>query len=361
MAKLYNLAGMTTTTTGTGTITLGSAIYGHLTFAQAGIANNDTVTYAIKDGENSEIGRGVYTSSGTTLTRTVLRSTNSNAALNLSGSAEVFITPAAEDFNEIDAELALRLRFDAAQSLTPTQQAQAIANLGIVTPAPPLFNLLDDAGRFAGSPEPKGPIVSSFVSPGNFAPYNGAVFSQGHKYIFDNTTYGGTAGALGSDALALIDKLKSTTNARRYSPEWYVLNIAVGAGTDAALVEGGVTHYLVATNTGVVTPARFTLNFYVRCLSGSAAINVGLTQACYRDALLVTGGFLISDASGWVQVTNQFNYNVQTYNQYSFSLLGLYASPGSQVRLALPTVYPGHYDVTAAGMLGCVASLRGWR
>lgn len=97
MAKLYNLAGMSTTTTGTGTITLGSAMYGHLTFAQAGVGNGDTVTYAIKDGAASEIGRGVYTSSGTTLTRTVLKSTNSDAAISLSGSAEVFITPAAED------------------------------------------------------------------------------------------------------------------------------------------------------------------------------------------------------------------------------------------------------------------------
>lgn len=97
MAKLYNLARMATATTGTGTITLGSAVSGHLSFAAAGAANGDTVTYAIEDGLSSEIGRGVYTSSGTTLTRSVLRSTNSNTAINLSGSAQVFITAAAED------------------------------------------------------------------------------------------------------------------------------------------------------------------------------------------------------------------------------------------------------------------------
>lgn len=98
MAKLYNLARMTTATTGTGTITLGSAASGYLTFANAGVQNGDTVTYAIVDGSNREIGRGVYTSSGTTLTRNVLKSTNSNTAINLSGTAEVFITAAAEDF-----------------------------------------------------------------------------------------------------------------------------------------------------------------------------------------------------------------------------------------------------------------------
>lgn len=100
MAKLYNLARMTTTTTGTGTITLGSAVAGYLTFAQAGVANGDVVDYAIKDGNDSEIGTGTYTSSGTTLTRTVTKSTNSNAAINLSGAAEVFITPRAETLND---------------------------------------------------------------------------------------------------------------------------------------------------------------------------------------------------------------------------------------------------------------------
>jgi hypothetical protein len=102
MAKLYNLARMTTATTGTGTITLGSAVSSYLSFASSGVQNGDTVTYAIVDGSNREIGRGVYTSSGTTLTRTVLTSTNSNNAISLSGSAEVFITAAAQDFDAIN-------------------------------------------------------------------------------------------------------------------------------------------------------------------------------------------------------------------------------------------------------------------
>lgn len=96
MAKLYNLARMTTTTTGTGTITLGSAVAGYLTFAQAGAQDGEVVDYAIKDGNDSEIGTGTYTSSGTTLTRTVTKSTNSDSPINLSGAAEVFITPRAE-------------------------------------------------------------------------------------------------------------------------------------------------------------------------------------------------------------------------------------------------------------------------
>jgi hypothetical protein len=97
MAKLYNLARMSTATTGTGTITLGSAISGFLTFAGAGVADGETVSYGISDGANSEVGTGVYTASGTTLTRSVTKSTNSDAAINLSGNAQVFITARAED------------------------------------------------------------------------------------------------------------------------------------------------------------------------------------------------------------------------------------------------------------------------
>lgn len=90
---------MTTATTGTGTITLGSAVSGYLTFALAGVQDGDVIDYAIKDGSNSEIGTGTYTSSGTTLTRSVTKSTNSNAAISLSGTAEVFISPRAETLN----------------------------------------------------------------------------------------------------------------------------------------------------------------------------------------------------------------------------------------------------------------------
>jgi len=75
MGLLYNLARMTTATTGTGTITLSSAVSGYLTFALAGVNNGDVISYAINDGANSEIGTGTYTSAGTTLTRTVTKST----------------------------------------------------------------------------------------------------------------------------------------------------------------------------------------------------------------------------------------------------------------------------------------------
>ena len=71
----------TTTTTGTGAVTLGGAYTGFQTFS-AGIGNANSTYYTIANvltGE-WEVGIGTYTSSGNTLSRdTVLASSNSGS------------------------------------------------------------------------------------------------------------------------------------------------------------------------------------------------------------------------------------------------------------------------------------------
>jgi hypothetical protein len=97
---LYNLVKMTTATTGSGTITLGSAVGTFRSFATAGVPDGALVRYAIADPglapTQREYGTGVYTASGTTLTR-VLGGSSTGALLNLSGAAHVAITVMAED------------------------------------------------------------------------------------------------------------------------------------------------------------------------------------------------------------------------------------------------------------------------
>jgi hypothetical protein len=97
VCRLYDRVGVSTATTGAGTVTLGAAISNaYFTFANAGVQDQDTVRYVIDDGNDFEIGEGVYTASGTTLTRaTVIRSNvagvQGTSKLSLSGSATVRI------------------------------------------------------------------------------------------------------------------------------------------------------------------------------------------------------------------------------------------------------------------------------
>ena len=84
----------TSTTAGTGTLTLAGAMYGFQSFAAIG--NGNTTYYAIYDNSTGdwEVGIGTYTTSGTTLSRTtVLASSNAGTLVSFSSaSKEVFVT-----------------------------------------------------------------------------------------------------------------------------------------------------------------------------------------------------------------------------------------------------------------------------
>jgi hypothetical protein len=83
----------TTSTTGTGTVTLsGTAPTGFQTFTNA-MTDGDKTYYQITNGTDWEIGLGTYASAGNTLARTtVYESSNSNNAVNFtSGSKDVFM------------------------------------------------------------------------------------------------------------------------------------------------------------------------------------------------------------------------------------------------------------------------------
>jgi hypothetical protein len=87
---------VTSTTTGTGTFTLGSAVAGFQDFSVIGDGN--TTYYVITNNVDWEVGLGTYTASGTTLSRdSILESSNSNNAVNWgAGIKNVFVTYPAE-------------------------------------------------------------------------------------------------------------------------------------------------------------------------------------------------------------------------------------------------------------------------
>jgi hypothetical protein len=129
MPDVFNRAKMTTATTGTGTITLGSAVLAYQSFASAGVTNGAVVHYTIEDGTAWEIGTGTYTAAGTTLSRSLVQS-STGSLLNLSGSAQIFITAPASAIRDLD-------------SVAP---ATARTNLGLGTGDSPQFTGLTLTG-----------------------------------------------------------------------------------------------------------------------------------------------------------------------------------------------------------------------
>ena len=96
----------TTTTTGTGTLTLGGAVTGFETFA-AGVGNSNTTYYAVTlpGTAEFEVGLGTLSSDSSTIARsTVISSSNSDSAVNFSaGTKTIFCTIPASKSVFLDA------------------------------------------------------------------------------------------------------------------------------------------------------------------------------------------------------------------------------------------------------------------
>jgi len=112
-----------TTTTGTGTLTLGGTKSGYQQFAAVGDGNTTYYTIVAENGD-WESGIGTYTSSGTTLARTtVLSSSNSNSLVNFAaGTKEVFSSQPAGRAVAVDT-LATSTSLGTSNLLAPSQNA----------------------------------------------------------------------------------------------------------------------------------------------------------------------------------------------------------------------------------------------
>jgi hypothetical protein len=115
----------TTTTTGTGSVTLLGAVTGYQTFAVVG--NSNTTYYCIADqgGANWEVGIGQYSTTGPTLARTtVLSSSNSGSLVNFTaGTKTVFVTyPSEKSVNQdsLNTVTVPQLAVNSITSITPT-------------------------------------------------------------------------------------------------------------------------------------------------------------------------------------------------------------------------------------------------
>lgn len=120
MAKVADRTACSTTTTGTGTLTIGSALTNYRSFSDAVTAGDLTdggsVSYCETDNAgNWEVWTGVYTVAGTTLTKVTLHASSTGSAINWgAGSKDVFSTPS----NDILALLNEAQTWTAAQTFS---------------------------------------------------------------------------------------------------------------------------------------------------------------------------------------------------------------------------------------------------
>ena len=232
---------------------------------------------------------------------------------------------------------------------------------------PPLaapFNLLKDAGRFAGSPEPRSATATSFAAPSYFLPVNGSTFAQGPKFIFNNNDYGGSAGVLDADVDALVSRLKDAVNPsfRRYGVEFYLMEVTAGAGTATALTVGSTTYYICMTNTNAPVPAQMSINFHILVKSGAVALMYNADESTlHLDGTPHTSHQALGPGDGWKQVTRLANRNPRQFVGYNNILKRLYATPGTIFYIAAPFFTPGHVPISPGLLYGVVPSLEVWR
>lgn len=202
MAVLRNIARVYTPTVGVGVLTLGAAVQGYKTFIQAGCVNGEVVTYGIHDFNAagnliaSEVGRGTYNAIFNTLARTtVLASTNADAALNLSGNAQVFITAIAEDFDHtasiLNVGVNTHVQIDAHLASVANPHATTAAQVG----APALVNP-SVVGNFVSFSNVTGGQQDSGVSAASFQPIDATLTTLSALADVTGFLYNNGAGVL---------------------------------------------------------------------------------------------------------------------------------------------------------------------
>lgn len=269
MAKLVNRAKMSVSgAPGTGPITLGTAASGFMSFAVAGVSDGDIIAYVVEDASNTwEIGYGTYSATGPTLTRTTITaSSNSNAAINATSAAVVFVAPLAADL-----QTAAFLPIAAAQSGIAPQVFASAANL------------LDPRNEASST----GTDTAAIIASG---------YASSTSFVATAELYDGTAWALGPGAL-------SATRSRTGS-----------AGTQtAALCFGGyngATPYMSTTDMfdGTTWTTGGSLNVARSFVSGA-----GLATAALCPGGEIGGGSPITagveqyDGSTWSTIASLAN------------------------------------------------------
>jgi hypothetical protein len=329
----------TSTTAGTGTITLAGASVGFQSFSAIG--NGNTTYYAIVDSTAGtwEVGIGTYTSSGTTLSRdTVLSSSNSGSLVTFSSnSKDVFVTyPSEKSVYEDASNVVVQQSFGAITatsaalttgtiSTTPASGTDLVNKTYVDTIAAAslhyhspvyvevpnttgnlnaTYNQPGGAGVGVGATLTNAGTQAAFTADGIAVPINSRVLVYNQTSAFQNGVY--TLTTVGDGSTNWV--LTRATDADTYSPS---NPNSLGQG-DAFFVTNGNTgagETYVCNTTGTITFGTTAITFVQ--ISDSTLYTAGTGLTLSGTQFSITNTAVTAGAYGSSTQVGNFEVNAQ--------------------------------------------------
>ena len=369
---LANRVQETSTTTGTGTLTLDGAVLGYQTFA-AGIGSGNTCYYAITSGTGAwEVGIGTV---GTgTLARTTLLSSSTGSLISFTGTLNVYVTYPSEKSVNLDASNVMTGYAISGGTINGT-------TVGATTVAAGSFTTLNSSGdtRLGGLSGNQSLQVNNVASAVNYAQIVGAVTggfpsitAQGTdtNIILNIAPKGTGALQLQSGGATVLNVSNSGTGVGNYINiyptsgfiNWSLVgpdtNIGYGLNTKGTgayyIATGGGTQAVVSNTasavnylnlTGAATGAAPTLS-----AQGSDA-NIGLVLSSKGTGVVALGGSTVANSGLQVVPTaSAVNYAQVTGAVTNFG--PLIVAAGTDANIAMTLRSKGGYFVVMQSSAG---------
>ncbi|HBP5284774.1 TPA: DUF2793 domain-containing protein [Pseudomonas aeruginosa] len=213
----------------------------------------------------------------------------------------------------------------------------------------PFLNLMPDSGRYAGSINPLVLRFTEAFSSSFLTPWNGATIADGGKYIYDNTTNGGTAGNLNQRVQDLLTAMgRSSGSLARYGVEFYTAVLTAGPNaTTGSTGADGTTRYLQMTNSSralFIANGWCTAVLWIRAEAGSLHFMPSTAPTTdykiWLNGASVLPGQVLTPSDGWKHV----RISKKSAQGYDNGFPFLYMSLGASAAMACPAFFGGLVD-----------------
>jgi hypothetical protein len=323
----------TSTSVGTGTITLAGAVTGYQSFAVIGNLNTTYYTIADQAGSNWEVGVGTYYLANTSLARTtVLSSSNANAAVTFGpGTKSVFVTYPSEQAIYADPSNITTITNFASANVLITGGTISGANFtGLGTMSTQNANAVAITG---------GNISSVVIQGGTI---NGAALT--------NVTYGGL-GTMSTQNATTVAITGGTINSVAHTGGT-LNNMTIGATTANTGAFTTTTTTLLTASGNATSQAFNTVNIVepttVNATGAASTINFDVnTQSVYFSTANATANWTVNFRGSSTQTLANALANSQTITVSLLATQGATAYYNSLVQIDGSTVTPKWQGGTA--------------